>query len=307
MRNLTIRLLLPIALVLCSVMHFHDSVSERPRRWTRNPLGSARRGSNPLAVPFLISVRPASAGTFQASACADADSCAYKTAAKQCGSRQAGIVLQKTWVFKCSHGLQTQHQRHKKQEPAQKLHLRSFYQPSILAAFLCAGCSAWLWLLCCQLGPASRPCRLLPCREPPKQPTNKQMDQVLEHNRKHMRPSKIAPGRVRAGSPWLCWPMPYPLGHRANDNDEGFASGQKPKWASEARRASSVERMALNVGVAGSSPTAGGFAGPQACAAALKFETGNLRSPTFLCRCCAVLHYILAATQSLNCCRAMLP
>ena len=28
----------------------HDSVSERPRRWTRNPLGSARRGSNPLAV-----------------------------------------------------------------------------------------------------------------------------------------------------------------------------------------------------------------------------------------------------------------
>ena len=28
----------------------HDSVSERLRRWTRNPLGSARRGSNPLAV-----------------------------------------------------------------------------------------------------------------------------------------------------------------------------------------------------------------------------------------------------------------
>ena len=27
-----------------------DSVSERLRRWTRNPLGSARRGSNPLAV-----------------------------------------------------------------------------------------------------------------------------------------------------------------------------------------------------------------------------------------------------------------
>ena len=35
-------------------LHFqnskHDSVSEWLRRWTRNPLGSARRGSNPLAV-----------------------------------------------------------------------------------------------------------------------------------------------------------------------------------------------------------------------------------------------------------------
>ena len=29
---------------------YHDSVSERFRRWTRNPLGSARRGSNPLGV-----------------------------------------------------------------------------------------------------------------------------------------------------------------------------------------------------------------------------------------------------------------
>ena len=28
----------------------HDSVSERLERWTRNPLGSARKGSNPLAV-----------------------------------------------------------------------------------------------------------------------------------------------------------------------------------------------------------------------------------------------------------------
>ena len=27
-----------------------DTVSERSRRWTRNPLGSARRGSNPLGV-----------------------------------------------------------------------------------------------------------------------------------------------------------------------------------------------------------------------------------------------------------------
>ena len=31
-----------------------DSVSERVRRWTRNPLGSARRGSNPLAVVFRL-------------------------------------------------------------------------------------------------------------------------------------------------------------------------------------------------------------------------------------------------------------
>ena len=30
-----------------------DSVSERLRRWTRNPLGSARRGSNPLAVDLM--------------------------------------------------------------------------------------------------------------------------------------------------------------------------------------------------------------------------------------------------------------
>ena len=27
-----------------------DTVSERSRRWTRNPLGSARRDSNPLGV-----------------------------------------------------------------------------------------------------------------------------------------------------------------------------------------------------------------------------------------------------------------
>ena len=30
-----------------------DTVSEWLRRWTRNPLGSARRGSNPLGVDFL--------------------------------------------------------------------------------------------------------------------------------------------------------------------------------------------------------------------------------------------------------------
>ena len=32
----------------------HDTVSERLRRWTRNPLGSARRGSNPLGVVLLL-------------------------------------------------------------------------------------------------------------------------------------------------------------------------------------------------------------------------------------------------------------
>ena len=31
-----------------------DTVSEWLRRWTRNPLGSARRGSNPLGVVFLV-------------------------------------------------------------------------------------------------------------------------------------------------------------------------------------------------------------------------------------------------------------
>merc|ERR1712242_539787 len=36
-------------------LRYQDSVSERLRRWTRNPLGSARRGSNPLAVAFQSS------------------------------------------------------------------------------------------------------------------------------------------------------------------------------------------------------------------------------------------------------------
>ena len=35
-----------------------DIVSERLRRWTRNPLGSARRGSNPLAVAFAMHSLP---------------------------------------------------------------------------------------------------------------------------------------------------------------------------------------------------------------------------------------------------------
>ena len=31
-----------------------DTVSERLRSWTRNPMGSARRGSNPLGVEFTM-------------------------------------------------------------------------------------------------------------------------------------------------------------------------------------------------------------------------------------------------------------
>jgi len=38
----------------------HDTVSEWPRRWTRNPLGSARRGSNPLAVGRFVEAAKAS-------------------------------------------------------------------------------------------------------------------------------------------------------------------------------------------------------------------------------------------------------
>ena len=37
-------------LLQCGRHAISDTVSERLRRWTRNPLGSARRGSNPLAV-----------------------------------------------------------------------------------------------------------------------------------------------------------------------------------------------------------------------------------------------------------------
>ena len=40
----------------CSTRRASDSVSEWLRRWTRNPLGSARRGSNPLAVVFWVSL-----------------------------------------------------------------------------------------------------------------------------------------------------------------------------------------------------------------------------------------------------------
>ena len=36
------------------VGYLQDTVSERLRRWTRNPLGSARRGSNPLGVAMLV-------------------------------------------------------------------------------------------------------------------------------------------------------------------------------------------------------------------------------------------------------------
>ena len=35
----------------------HDTVSEWLRRWTRNPLGSAREGSNPFGVVFVLCQR----------------------------------------------------------------------------------------------------------------------------------------------------------------------------------------------------------------------------------------------------------
>jgi hypothetical protein len=43
-------------LVCCGRGCGHDTVSERLRRWTRNPLGSARRGSNPLGVVLWLLV-----------------------------------------------------------------------------------------------------------------------------------------------------------------------------------------------------------------------------------------------------------
>ena len=42
-------------------LYAYDSVSERLRRWTRNPLGSARRGSNPLGVVLLPPLLPVNA------------------------------------------------------------------------------------------------------------------------------------------------------------------------------------------------------------------------------------------------------
>ena len=55
----------------------HDTVSERLRRWTRNPLGSARRGSNPLGVVssrgtrglFLVSAICSATSPFCVPAC----------------------------------------------------------------------------------------------------------------------------------------------------------------------------------------------------------------------------------------------
>ena len=47
-RNLLIRFMDP------KLESDYDSVSEWLRRWTRNPLGSARRGSNPLGVVFFL-------------------------------------------------------------------------------------------------------------------------------------------------------------------------------------------------------------------------------------------------------------
>ena len=39
-----------------ALIDFYDTVSEWLRRWTRNPLGSARRGSNPLGVDVAAPV-----------------------------------------------------------------------------------------------------------------------------------------------------------------------------------------------------------------------------------------------------------
>ena len=38
-----------------SALNINDTVSEWLRRWTRNPLGSARVGSNPTGVDFVTS------------------------------------------------------------------------------------------------------------------------------------------------------------------------------------------------------------------------------------------------------------
>ena len=44
------------SMAFCSCSPCNDSVSEWLRRWTRNPLGSAREGSNPFAVAFASQV-----------------------------------------------------------------------------------------------------------------------------------------------------------------------------------------------------------------------------------------------------------
>ena len=66
------------------LMPNQDSVSERLRRWTRNPWGSARRGSNPLAVGVSQSLQtrpkaPASSGT--SSGCCPASASLLQAAA----------------------------------------------------------------------------------------------------------------------------------------------------------------------------------------------------------------------------------
>ena len=45
---------MPITKWANNAIRWHDNVTEWLRWWTRNPLGSARRGSNPLAVAFLV-------------------------------------------------------------------------------------------------------------------------------------------------------------------------------------------------------------------------------------------------------------
>ena len=46
-------------------VYAEDTVSERLRRWTRNPLGSARRGSNPLGVCRLQGWREATENSWR--------------------------------------------------------------------------------------------------------------------------------------------------------------------------------------------------------------------------------------------------
>ncbi len=53
----------------------NDTVPERFRRWTRNPLGSARRGSNPLGVVLRFEVAGLLARAFFAKALAPAGGC----------------------------------------------------------------------------------------------------------------------------------------------------------------------------------------------------------------------------------------
>ena len=80
-----------IRAVFCGAIQ--DSVSERLRRWTRNPLGSARRGSNPLAVEkeFLCACR---------SVCAPPDMACRTTTMLECC---ASAVRRNNWLIRKRH------------------------------------------------------------------------------------------------------------------------------------------------------------------------------------------------------------